>query len=420
MNSIGGTLAFWGSYHRWYEICFKEKRKSNDDYDGSDDSDINGNDGINRGWIKSLVFPCAWTGAWTLVVFAWPLGDYHNYAHVFLGNDEMMQFASFAGLGGLNFILSWGGSVSADLIKKYQENDLIVRIQKPSSPLPSPTPDRYEDHQNCWITTIETPPSKISTSYIPFYQQNIASFTPSNLTRVGCVIKGNGPFDNEDYVNRTIELASNNNKLILWSEITGVLTEQKDLDDLMANIKNISVSYSTIIGFTFLDGIEKDKTYNRLIVVTPSGEVAIDYSKSHLIPMPTTLVKGDNRLQTFESDDFGVIGAAICFDYNFPDLIGPSGIHYSRVNVFRTIENGFSLMRCSRYGVSGVWNSNGQVYNAIPTLSNLTISFDFPFKKRTKTVYGVFGESLGWICLDYEVQIEDAATLIENIANDQR
>ncbi|CAJ0767152.1 3745_t:CDS:2, partial [Entrophospora sp. SA101] len=335
---------------RWYEICFKEKRKSNDDYDGSDDSDINGNDGINRGWIKSLVFPCAWTGAWTLVVFAWPLGDYHNYAHVFLGNDEMMQFASFAGLGGLNFILSWGGSVSADLIKKYQENDLIVRIQKPSSPLPSPTPDRYEDHQNY-------------------------------------------------YVNRTIELASNNNKLILWSEITGVLTEQKDLDDLMANIKNISVSYSTIIGFTFLDGIEKDKTYNRLIVVTPSGEVAIDYSKSHLIPMPTTLVKGDNRLQTFESDDFGVIGAAICFDYNFPDLIGPSGIHYSRVNVFRTIENGFSLMRCSRYGVSGVWNSNGQVYNAIPTLSNLTISFDFPFKKRTKTVYGVFGESLGWICL---------------------
>ncbi|CAH1757407.1 816_t:CDS:2 [Entrophospora sp. SA101] len=334
-----------------------------------------------------------------------------------------MQFASFAGLGGLNFILSWGGSVSADLIKKYQENDLIVRIQKPSSPLPSPTPDRYEDHQNCWITTIETPPPsennnddkppftfkfpkslliyllvlsmiilygsiRISTSYIPFYQQNIASFTPSNLTRVGCVIKGNGPFDNEDYVNRTIELASNNNKLILWSEITGVLTEQKDLDDLMANIKNISVSYSTIIGFTFLDGIEKDKTYNRLIVVTPSGEVAIDYSKSHLIPMPTTLVKGDNRLQTFESDDFGVIGAAICFDYNFPDLIGPSGIHYSRVNVFRTIENGFSLMRCSRYGVSGVWNSNGQVYNAIPTLSNLTISFDFPFKKRTKTVYG--------------------------------
>nr|CAG8461225.1 2213_t:CDS:2 [Entrophospora candida] len=389
MNSIGGTLAFWGSYHseetpfkfiifiyallptlyanliilialsidRWYEICFKEKKKSNDDYDSSDDSDINGNDGSNRGWIKSLVFPCAWTGAWTLVVFAWPLGDYYNYAHVFLGNDEMMQFASFAGLGGLNFILSWGGSVSADFIKKYQENDLIVRIQKPSSPLPSPTPDRYEDHQNCWITTIETPPPnennnddkppftfkfskslliyllvlfmiilygsiRISTSYIPFYQQNIASFTPSNLTRVGCVIKGNDPFDNEDYVNRTIELASNNNKLILWSEITGVVTEQKDLDDLMANIKNISVSYSTIIGFTFLDGIEKDETYNRLIVVTPSGEVAIDYSKSHVIPMPTTFVKGDNRLQTFESDDFGVIGAAICFDYNFPGLIG--------------------------------------------------------------------------------------------------
>ncbi|CAJ0853245.1 8671_t:CDS:2 [Entrophospora sp. SA101] len=405
------------------------------------------------GWIKSLVFPCVWTGVWNLVVFTWPVGDYFNYAHVLLGINEMMQFASFAGLGGLNFILSWGGSVGADLIKKYLENDLIVRIQKESSSPPSPTidPNRHEDlgdQHNDEITVTVIPQNKnkndnkpfifkppkslliyllalfmiitygsikLSTSYIPFYQQNIEKFTSSKLTKVGCVIKGNDIFDdNQYYIDRTIELASNNNELILWSETAGLVTRQEELDNLIVIMKNISVSYSTTIGFTFLDEIIKDRSYNRLIVITPSGEVAIDYRKSHLVPISESiLTRGENQLQTFESDNFGVVGAAICFDYNFPSLIGqastknvdfmldsrPSGIYHPRINVIRTIENGFTMMRCDRYGISGVWDSNGQTYNAVPTLSNLTISFDFPIKKRTKTVYGVFGESLGYICL---------------------
>ncbi len=32
------------------------------------------------GWARIMVFPCVWTGLWTIVLFSWALGDWGNYA----------------------------------------------------------------------------------------------------------------------------------------------------------------------------------------------------------------------------------------------------------------------------------------------------------------------------------------------------
>ena len=38
--------------------------------------------------------------------------------------------------------------------------------------------------------------------------------------------------------------------------------------------------------------------------------------------MENEFVIGDDELQTFQSEEFGNVGAAICYDFNFPKLIG--------------------------------------------------------------------------------------------------
>ena len=53
------------------------------------------------------------------------------------------------------------------------------------------------------------------------------------------------------------------------------------------------------------------------------GAVDIDYNKTHLVPiLENKFVVGDDKLQTFQSEEFGNVGAAICYDFNFPKLIG--------------------------------------------------------------------------------------------------
>jgi apolipoprotein N-acyltransferase len=72
------------------------------------------------------------------------------------------------------------------------------------------------------------------------------------------------------------------------------------------------------------------------------------------------------------------------------------------MNSIRSIENGFTIFRCSSYGISGVWNQYGQPLHYAPTVNTPTTTFQVPItmiKNRVKTVYSVFGETFGWFCV---------------------
>ena len=72
------------------------------------------------------------------------------------------------------------------------------------------------------------------------------------------------------------------------------------------------------------------------------------------------------------------------------------------MNAIRSIENGFTTFRCSSYGFSGIWDQYGQPLHYVPTVNTPTTTFQVPIttiKNRVKTVYSVFGETFGWICV---------------------
>ncbi|CAG8813099.1 19592_t:CDS:1, partial [Gigaspora margarita] len=81
----------------------------------------------------------------------------------------------------------------------------------------------------------------------------------------------------------------------------------------------------------------------------------------------------------------------------------PNASYHFRTNTLRSIENGFTLFRCSHYGFSEAWGPYGQTYVAVETVDDLIVSFQILLYKRVKTIYGVFGESWAWICLVFSI-----------------
>ncbi|CAG8440606.1 10405_t:CDS:2 [Funneliformis caledonium] len=360
-----------------------------------------------------------------------------------------MQFASFAGLGGINFLLAWSGTVGSDIISFhlskrqnfdeaqtsstgsiiiYNEDnstDTILRIP-PNQPKRELTLPTFINSLSLYLfvlfLVISYGSVRLNTDFVPFYQKNVNDTFKEALIDFGCITKQINNDDLNFYINMTRDLASTGNKIILWSEGIPGITTVDELHYLYDSIKNISMTYDAYIGFTYIEGIDTEKYLNKQVVINNKGEVVIDYKKSNLVPFVETLfAKGDDKLQTFQSEELGTVGAAICFDFDFPKLIGqassknvnlmldssetwvsPVGPLHARMNAIRSIENGFTTFRCNSLGFSGIWNQYGQPLHYIPTVNTPMVTLQVPItmiKNRVKTVYSIFGESFGWICV---------------------
>lgn len=256
-----------------------------------------------------------------------------------------MQFTSFAGLGGINFMLAWWGTVGCDLISyrnskpstdsKMVDNrsstednnsDTILKMP-PTHPTRKPsTLPTFINSFNIYLFVLFLVLSygsiRLSTNYVPFYQQKIESTFPEELVSVGCVLRQNDILEVDYYIELTRELAASGNKIILWSEGLPDIRTAENLTLLYDSIKNISTSYGAIIGFTYIDYTTQN-SYNKQVVFDNKGAEVVNYNKTHLVPvLENDFVRGDDKLQTFQSEEFGTVGAAICYDFNFPKLIG--------------------------------------------------------------------------------------------------
>src|SRR4029079_15007546 len=110
---------------------------------------------------------------------------------------------------------------------------------------------------------------------------------------------------------------------------------------------------------------------NKLVVIDPTGAIVIPSLKSHAVAgWEAGIMKpGDGRLPVVATN-IGRIGAAICYDADFPDFIRQAGrrsadllivtanewkdikdIH-PQMAAFRAIENGVSLVRPAASGIS--------------------------------------------------------------------
>jgi apolipoprotein N-acyltransferase len=145
---------------------------------------------------------------------------------------------------------------------------------------------------------------------------------------------------------------------------------------------------------------------------------------------------GPDKIPTYDSE-YGKLAGSICFDMDFPTYIRQAGVQetgwyftaatrYIRDNAWcadimlqpswtwnainsrhftgdavRTIENGFTLFRCSSNGESGIVSPLGEIKARTYTGNNPNYPalFQLPLQHRQATMYTAVGFIFEWICL---------------------
>ena len=164
---------------------------------------------------------------------------------------------------------------------------------------------------------------------------------------------------------------------------------------------------------------------NKLVLINPQGEIEYQYRKTKTIYD----TESDGIIRSVDAP-FGRLGAAICFDLDFPEFVrqaGTSGIdlmlvpafdsrgsnpYHTYTGLFRALENGFSMVRQASHGTSMAIDYQGQVIarqDFFKTRVRLMLA-DLPGKGR-RTLYAFAGDWLAWLCLVFALFASVWATL---------
>lgn len=123
---------------------------------------------------------------------------------------------------------------------------------------------------------------------------------------------------------------------------------------------------------------------------------------------------GPAALPVVDAPGIGRLGGAICFDMDFPgylrqaggrraDLLlqpsntwGPIGAYHFADNALRAVEGGFTHVRCSSGGFSGVATPFYSFVHRAASLNHRALSFSVPLRRAVWTPYAHGGFLLEW------------------------
>jgi apolipoprotein N-acyltransferase len=154
---------------------------------------------------------------------------------------------------------------------------------------------------------------------------------------------------------------------------------------------------------------------NKLVLINPQGKIEYQYRKTKTIYQ----TESDGIIRYVDTP-FGRLGAAICFDLDFPDFVrqaGTSGIdlmlvpafdsrgsnpYHTYTGLFRALENGFNMVRQTNHGTSMAIDYQGHIIarqDFFKTRVRLMLA-DLPGKGR-RTLYASAGYWFAWLCLAF-------------------
>jgi apolipoprotein N-acyltransferase len=158
---------------------------------------------------------------------------------------------------------------------------------------------------------------------------------------------------------------------------------------------------------------------NKAVLLNPAGEIEFSYLKSRLLPGLEGTVSGQGNGNLPIRDTLhGRMAAAICYDMDFPQLIHQVGraeanlllvpandwetikhLHF-RMAIFRAIENGVSVVRATKSGLSGAVDAFGRtlaVTDHFSSGSRIMIA-QVPLTS-VRTIYTCVGDLFAWLCM---------------------
>jgi len=359
-------------------------------------------------WAATLVYPAVSTAVEYAVGFT-PFGTILAGSATQFGMPAIAQLASLTGVWGIGFLQGWTASV-ANLA--WEERDAFGNARRIVAAWAGVFAVVLAfGSARAWLLRPASPTVRVAGVTVEHprdYWDWIDAATP----RATVDAHGSELAALQDALfERSAAAAAAGAKVIVWSEGNAVLAPE-GRQAFMERAGSFARTYSVFLAAAVLKlAYSSTLSDNKVLMFAPDGSLAFTYVKT----MSWYPTGSDGVLRTVDTP-YGRIGAAVCFDMDFPHFIrrfarmGTDIVlvpsfdserirpYHTEVGLFRAVENGFSMVRQVSNGASMAVDGTGRVLarqDFFATADRLMI-VDVP-TRGVKTLYGLAGDWLAWL-----------------------
>jgi apolipoprotein N-acyltransferase len=359
----------------------------------------------------TLTFPAVYVALDYAISFL-PLGTIFSLSASQFYFEPLVQAAALTGIWGITFLVVW----AAPVVNALWEQDFTLRpartaltiyalcltsalllgglrlvIDRPAASTVRVTGVSVAHARNYWDAIIDKgTPEGLVRAFAPEMQAlNNQLFAESE------------------------QAANNGAKVIFWSEAAAFLLPG-ERDAFMQRAQVFARQHQVY----FMPAIQElrygdTSGYNGLAMITPQGQIAYTYEKT----MSWYATTSDGLLHSVDTP-FGRIGAAICFDADFPGLIRQAAqqkvdillvpafdtyqtrVYHSEIGLLRGVEDGFSVFRMVNEGTSMAVDYRGHLLASQDFFTTHTriLTADLP-TQGVATLYGSLGDWFAWLSI---------------------
>jgi apolipoprotein N-acyltransferase len=359
-------------------------------------------------WASTLVYPAVSLAVDYAVSFT-PLGTTMAVSATQFGLPAIAQLASLTGIWGIGFLAGWTASV-ANLA--WEERGSFTRARRTIAAWACCFAAVLAfGSARAWLTRPGSPTVRVAgvtIEHVRDYWDWIDASTP----RVTVAAHAAELAALQDALfERSAAAVAGGAKIIVWSEGNAVVTPE-GRDAFASRASAFARDHGVYLAAAVLElSYDSMLSDNKVVMFAPDGSTAFTYVKT----MSWYPTGSDGILRTVETP-YGTIGAAVCFDMDFPYFVGklarmkadivlvPSfdseriRPFHTEVGLFRAVEGGYSVVRQVSTGTSMAVDAVGRVLarqDHFTTADRLMFA-DVP-TRGTWTLYGALGDWFAWL-----------------------
>jgi apolipoprotein N-acyltransferase len=333
-----------------------------------------------------------------------PLASWGVAAYTMHDNVSLIQTVSLFGLAGLSFLIYWVNVSIANIIIKRKIS--ISTFQLPLSMLFLLIvfgSIRYDMSKANGIDTVTV----------------AAVGTDSEVSGLPLPSKESNEQTKSALFKRTRTAADGGAKIISWNE-AAIFIMPEDENEWINSIKQLAVELNITLVASYVTPISQTplRYENKYQFIDSLGSITHAYLKHQPVPGEPA-VQGKSPLKVVDITGTK-IGAAICYDYDFPYLakgygelgadmvIIPSsdwrGIDpvHTEMAAFRAVEQGHSVLRSTRFGLSAAITPYGEMVSQMSSFDkNDKIMYAQLSAKGVTTLYSIIQDSFVYLSIGF-------------------
>jgi len=374
------------------------------------------------GLASTLVFPLAWVVYEFILARASPFSTWGSIAYTQFGNRPLMQLASVTGLSGIAFLVAWFGPiVNFAWDRQFQGAPaasalMVYAVTLSLVLLAGGARLAFSRHsKTVRAAAIGWPEGLVGMDKV------MRVFTPSPLAEGEQQALRDAYALVQDYfLTGSVREARAGAKIIVWPEIN-LMVFRSDEDAFMKRACQLARDEGVflLMGIGVHRAGETRVLENKAVLVDTAGEIAFSYTKSHPVPGAEAMVsvRGDGRPPTKDTPH-GRLATVICYDMDFPPLLRRVGraradillvpasdnttiqhLHHVQA-VFRAVENGVSMLRATRWGLSSAVDPLGRTLAMMEdsVAGQKAMVAQLP-TAGVPTLYSRIGDLFAWLCV---------------------